>query len=139
MSSVAFRSYLAQSPRVAGALLDVMAARVRETTLNSLHFAMADTMARLAARVIDLAERYGEPIDGGVSVDLPISQEELAAWTGASRAGVGQSLQAMRELGWIQTKRLNILVKGLRGAPRPSRAIARVRRPLLGTALPRSG
>ncbi len=113
MSAATFRAHLEGVPRVAGALLEVMASRVRETTLHSLRFATADTLGRLSARILDLAERYGEPTDGGIPVDLPISQEELAAWTGASRAAVGQSLQMMRELGWIRTQRMKLVVRDL--------------------------
>jgi hypothetical protein len=36
---------------------------------------------------------------------------ELASWIGASRAGVAQSLQLMRQLGWIETRRRTLVVK----------------------------
>ncbi|HEX7609498.1 MAG TPA: helix-turn-helix domain-containing protein, partial [Solirubrobacteraceae bacterium] len=72
----------------------------------------SDTMGRLAARMVELGERYGTPSDGVIAIDSPLSQDELAQWTGASRAGVAQALQAMRELGWIQTTRRRLtLVK----------------------------
>ena len=51
-------------------------------------------MGRLAARIVELAERYGEPSDDGLTVTSPLSREDLAAWTGASRAGVAHALQA---------------------------------------------
>jgi len=44
-------------------------------------------------------------------VTSPLSQEDLAAWTGASRAGVADVLRAMRELGWLQTDRRTIVVR----------------------------
>ncbi len=107
----AFRAHLHRFPRVAGTLLDVVTRRMRESTLASLSFARADTMGRLASRILELADRYGERTDTGIVTALPISQEELAAWTGASRAGVGQCLQTMRELGWIETQRRRLIVK----------------------------
>ncbi len=67
-------------------------------------------MGRLAARIVELADRYGEPGTEGIIVELPISQEELASWTGASRASVAQALQVFRELGWIQTERRRLTV-----------------------------
>jgi CRP-like cAMP-binding protein len=70
-------------------------------------------MGRLAARIVELAERYGESTDSGVVVALPFSQDELAAWTGASRAGMKQSLAEMRDLGWVQTERMRLLVTDL--------------------------
>jgi len=70
-------------------------------------------MGRLAARILELAERHGEPSAEGVSLTSPLSQEDLAAWTGASRAGVADALRAMRELGWLQTVRRTMVVRDI--------------------------
>ena len=71
------------------------------------------TVGRVAARLVELAERYGEPADGGIRVGLPITQEELGSWTSSSRAGVAKALQTMRELGWIETDRRRIVIREL--------------------------
>lgn len=68
---------------------------------------------RLAARLVELAERYGEVSDAGIVIGVPLSQEELAAWVGASHAGVAKALQTLRELGWIGTQRRRIVVHDL--------------------------
>ena len=111
--SQAFRAHLERAPRVAVALLEVVTRRFRETTLKRAEFAASDTIGRLAARIIELAERYGEPTAGGVTVRLPLTHEELAAWTGASRAGVAQAFRTLRELGWIETERRRLVVRDL--------------------------
>lgn len=100
-----FREHLEKTPRVALVLLEVVAGRFREATLNRLQFSSLDTMGRLAARILELAERYGESVNGSIEVPLPLSQEELASWTGASRTGVAQALQSLRELNWLETGR----------------------------------
>ncbi|HLL92824.1 MAG TPA: Crp/Fnr family transcriptional regulator [Solirubrobacteraceae bacterium] len=110
MPAQVFRSYLETTPRVAVVLLEIVARRFREATDQRLQFAASDSMGRLAARIVELADRYGEPGADGIIVDLPISQEELASWTGASRASVAQALQVFRELGWIQTERRRLTV-----------------------------
>ena len=92
-------------------LLETLASRFRNSTIMRSQFASADTMGRLAARILELVERYGEATADGVSLISPISQEDLAAWTGASRAGVADALRTMRELGWLQTNRRAILVR----------------------------
>jgi CRP/FNR family cyclic AMP-dependent transcriptional regulator len=106
----AFRRYLETVPRVAVALLEVIVRRFRETTVRRSQFSSSDTMGRLAARIVELGDRYGHSGPDGVVIDLPISQEELAAWTGSSRAGVVQAIQSLRELGWIETSRRRIVV-----------------------------
>ncbi len=109
----AFRAHLERTPRVAVALLEVIARRFRETTIKRSQFAASDTLGRLAARIVELAERYGQPTDGGVLITVPLSQEEMAAWTGASRAGVAHAFQTLRELGWVQTNRRKLVVRDL--------------------------
>jgi CRP-like cAMP-binding protein len=105
LSALRFRSHLQRTPRVAVVLLESVTSRFRDSTVKRLEFAASDTLGRLAARITELADRYGDPTDGGIAVAMPISQDELASWTGASRAGVAQGLQAMRELGWLSTER----------------------------------
>jgi CRP-like cAMP-binding protein len=112
--SSAFRTHLETTPRVAVALLEVLAHRYRQTTIKRSQFAASDTMGRLAARIVELADRYGESTDSNIAVASPLSQEELAAWTGASRAGVAQALHAFRELGWIETERRTVIVRDIK-------------------------
>jgi CRP-like cAMP-binding protein len=109
----AFRHHLEHTPRVAVVLLRVVSRRFRETTIKRSQFGASDTMGRLAARIVELADRYGEPFDGAVKVALPLTREELAAWTGASRAGVAQALQALRELGWVQGERKSLIISDM--------------------------
>ena len=113
LASSALRYHLVAHPRIAMALLEVTTWRVREATVMTSQFSSLDTLGRLAARVIELAERYGTNTCEGVEVALPISQEELAEWTGASRAGVAKALQTMRDLRWLATTRGRIIVRDL--------------------------
>jgi CRP/FNR family cyclic AMP-dependent transcriptional regulator len=113
LSAATLRNHLETTPRVAVALLEVVAQRFRHSTANRARFAVADTLGRLAARIVELADRYGAPCAQGVRVDSPLSQEDLAAWTGASRAGVAEALRTMRELGWLATERKRITILNL--------------------------
>jgi CRP/FNR family transcriptional regulator, cyclic AMP receptor protein len=108
-----FRTHLESTPRVAVVLLESVAARFREATIRRLQFAASDTLGRLAARIVELADRYGSAGEAGITVAMPISQDELASWTGASRAGVAHALQTMRELGWLTTERRRLIIHEL--------------------------
>jgi CRP/FNR family transcriptional regulator, cyclic AMP receptor protein len=108
-----FRRHLETTPRVAVALLVVVTRRFREATRLRSQFGGSDTIARLAARLVELAERYGAETDDGILITLPLSQEELGAWAGASRAGLASALRTLRELGWIATHRRRIVVLDL--------------------------
>jgi CRP-like cAMP-binding protein len=108
-----FRRHLETTPRVAVVLLEIMTRRFRDATIKNTEFRASDTMGRLAARILELADRYGAPSEDGISLVSPLSQEELAAWAGASRAGAAEAMRALRELGWVQTDRRRLIVKDL--------------------------
>lgn len=108
-----FRRQLETAPGMAVALLEVVIRRFREATRLRSQFGASDTIGRLAARLAELADRYGRPTDDGILITLALSQEELGAWAGASRAGLANALRTLRELGWIATQRRRILVLDL--------------------------
>ena len=113
IASSVFHAHLERTPRVAVALLGVEMGRFRETTLKRSQFAASDTTGRLAARIVELSERYGAEREDGIEIDLALTQDDIAAWTGASRAGVAKAFQTLRELGWIETHRRRLVVRQL--------------------------
>ena len=108
-----FRDYIATTPQAAFALLEVLSRQLRDAVLKRAEFSSSDTIGRLAARLVELAERYGTASERGLVIGLPLSQEELAGWVGASHAGLAKALQVLRELGWIKTERRRIIVSDL--------------------------
>ncbi|MDQ4124938.1 MAG: Crp/Fnr family transcriptional regulator [Actinomycetota bacterium] len=106
----AFKSWLTQHPATALLLLETVLARLRDADRKRVEFSAYDTVARVARRLFELAERFGVETDAGVEIGLPMTQDELAAWTGASRVGVSQALKALRDRGWIETARRSITI-----------------------------
>lgn len=104
------RRHLERTPRVAVVLLQILVHRFREATLKRTQFANTDTMGRLAGRIAELADRYGAPEGDAVAVESPLTREDIAAWTGASRAGAAEALRQLRDLGWIDTDGKKLLV-----------------------------
>jgi CRP/FNR family transcriptional regulator, cyclic AMP receptor protein len=108
-----FRSFLTANPRVGLTIMSMLSRRLRDADRKRVEFAADDTMTRVASRIVELSERFGEEASEEVSIDLPISQEELAGWTGCSRDSVVKALQSMRGLGWIETQRKRIVVRDI--------------------------
>jgi CRP-like cAMP-binding protein len=108
LSATDFLSFLQEVPHVGLVVLRTLSHRLREADLERVDLSIQDTMARVASRIGELADRFGSESAGGVEIHLPISQEELAAWTGCSRDSVVKALQTMRGLGWIETSRRRI-------------------------------
>ena len=107
-----FRGLLAR-PEFALELMRVLTERFRDADRKRIEFGATDTLGRLCARLVELGERYGEPDGSGLAIAMPISQEELADWTAASRAGLSNALRSLRELGWVETERRRIRVMDL--------------------------
>jgi CRP/FNR family cyclic AMP-dependent transcriptional regulator len=81
MTAGSLRAHLRSRPDVAVALLESVTARFREDSVQRMQFAALDTLGRLSARIVELADRYGRPCEEGITVEMPISQDELATWT----------------------------------------------------------
>ncbi len=105
-----FRRFVLENPRVAPLVLEHVAASLAEADRQRVDFATRDVTARIAGRLIELAATDGDRQPDGVRITLPLSQEDLAAWAGASREAVARSLHLLRELGWIETRRRQIKV-----------------------------
>jgi CRP/FNR family cyclic AMP-dependent transcriptional regulator len=118
LSASEFRAVVTSRPLIALELLRLLSRRFRDADRMRIEFAAAQTLTRVATRLVELAQRYGEPDDGAVVIDLPISQEELAAWAGSSREAVAKALHALREMGLVVTDRRRITVSDLDGLRR---------------------
>lgn len=105
-----FVAFLDANPRVALVILRGVIARLREADQRQVEFAAYQTVTRVARRLLELAEHHGEECDEGVRITLPISQEELAGWAGASREAVTKALRELRAVGLIETQRRHITV-----------------------------
>jgi CRP-like cAMP-binding protein len=102
---------LARDPELADELLRLLARRLRESDRQRLELAALDSLARVARRLLELAERFGEPIGDGVRVELPLSQEQLASWCGCSREATIKALRTLREVADITTGRRTVTLR----------------------------
>jgi CRP/FNR family cyclic AMP-dependent transcriptional regulator len=111
VAASAFRAYLHQRPQVALAMLAMLSSRLRASDARLTEFAAADTLGRVCARLVELCDVHGETgAEGSVLITLPITQDDLAGWTGASIESTAKALRALRSLGWITTGRRAIEV-----------------------------
>jgi CRP/FNR family transcriptional regulator, cyclic AMP receptor protein len=113
LSEAAFRRALAEQRGVGVAVLRTVTARLRAASDRQAEYAGHDVVWRVARRLVDLCERFGEPGEDGVEVGLALTQEELAAWTASSREAVARALGVLRTLGWVETRRRRIVVHDL--------------------------
>ena len=108
-----FQAFLGRHPRVAMLVMRMLTERLRDSDRKRIEFAAADTTGRVAARLVELAGRFGVEEEGAVVIDLPLTQEELAGWCGASREATAKALHTLRSLGWVDTARRRLTVNDL--------------------------
>lgn len=87
-------------PRIAIGIIEMLAARLRYATNYAEHLTFLDVHGRVAARLLDLAERYGVQKEG-VEIQLRLTQSDLGDWVGATRERVNRVLANFRDRGLI--------------------------------------
>jgi CRP-like cAMP-binding protein len=110
-----FRAFLADTPGAALALLRVVISRLRDSDRLRVEFGAHDALARVASRLVELAETSGEASEGGIRITLALTQEDLAQWVAASREAVARALASLRRRHLITTARREIVVTDLDG------------------------
>ncbi|MGE0879925.1 MAG: Crp/Fnr family transcriptional regulator [Acidimicrobiia bacterium] len=111
ISNKRFLEFVQHHPQVLFQLTVDLATRLRTTTRHNVEFGAGDALGRLSSRLLEVAERFGaQQLDGTVRVESPVTQADLAAWTGLSREAVVKGLRALRALGWIENQGKTITV-----------------------------
>jgi CRP/FNR family cyclic AMP-dependent transcriptional regulator len=113
VSRSSFAALLERRPRIALAILRMVAHRLRYADVQQAQFATHDVVGRLAQRLVELCERFGTQQERGIEIRLPLSQEELASWVGASREAVSKAFQLLRSLHIVETGRRRVTVLDL--------------------------
>jgi CRP/FNR family cyclic AMP-dependent transcriptional regulator len=105
-------------------MIRILASRLREADRRRLEFASLDTLGRVAWRLVELSERFGRKTAEGIAVELPISQDQLASWCGASRESTVKALATLRSIGCITTSRKHVLIGDPDGLRRQTQGFA---------------
>ena len=104
------RGFLRDHPDSALVLIRMLVRRLSEATRDVVDLATRDSVGRIAKRLLELSSEHGAPTGAGMRIELSLSQDELAQWTGATRETVSRALRLMRQLGWVATDHRTITV-----------------------------
>ncbi len=105
-----FRAFLRDRPDAALVLIRMLVKRLSEASRDLAALATQDAVGRVAKRLLDLSAEHGVPSARGTRIELSLTQDELARWTGATRETVSRALRLMRQLGWVATDHRAITV-----------------------------
>ncbi len=113
-----FTAFLHAHPRAMWLLLRILTGRLREANRKRAEFGVYDTLTRVARRLVELAERFGEPTESGIRITLSFTQDELAGWVGASHEAVAKAFRTFRAHGYLRTQRRTVTVLDIEGLRR---------------------
>lgn len=115
------KEFLATRPGVAATLLAALARRLRRTNESLADLVFVDVPGRVAKALLDLAGRFGRPLDDGILVSHDLTQEELAQLVGASRETVNKALADFATRGWLRLEARAVLLQDIERLKRRAR------------------
>jgi CRP-like cAMP-binding protein len=104
VEKVALGEHVRRDPKCALALLIVYAQWVQRRERTVVRLAHRDTRGRLASVLLELADRFGEPREGEVAIEMRLPHLMLAEMTASSRVGVSKEMARFRREGVIKTR-----------------------------------
>ncbi len=114
-------SWLERHPAMSKVMLAALARRLRRTNENLADLVFSDVPGRVAKALLDLAQRFGQPLDDGLRVAHDLTQEELAQLVGASRETVNKALADFAARGWVRREGRAIVLLDLNRLERRAR------------------
>ena len=105
-----FMALIRNSPQLAERLMITLAGMVRRADETMADLVFLDLEGRLVKKLLELAEAHGRDVDGAIEIELPMTQEDLAAMIGATRASVNKLLGWYEDHGAIQRRGRRIAI-----------------------------
>jgi CRP/FNR family cyclic AMP-dependent transcriptional regulator len=99
-----------EHPTLAIAAMRQLTREFRTSNRRQLALGGLDTLGRVARQLADLAEIFGEPVDGGIQITIPVTHQDLANWVGASREGAGRAVAQLERLGHVTSPKRRCVV-----------------------------
>ena len=101
---------LRENPAAMERLLATLAGMVRRADEGVADLVFLDLEGRLVKKLLELAADHGRVSAGAVEIELPLTQEDLAAMIGATRASVNKMLGWYEDRGAIERRGRRIAI-----------------------------
>ena len=107
----AFLHAVRENPLLLESLLESLGTLLRSLLAQASDLVFLDLASRVAKQLMTLAEKNGRPDNGGITLDLHLSQSGLAGMVGGSRPSVNQILKSFEARGYLEVKGRRIFIK----------------------------
>ncbi len=99
-----------QYPDLAINLLSIVLERVVDVQDRYLEVCTERVDQRIARSLLRLMRRAGSKTRSGIQIDIPLSRQNIADYSGTTLYTVSRTLSAWEKIGWIKSKREQIVV-----------------------------
>ncbi len=97
-----FMRFIQANPDFALHVLQTMARRIRRLNNQVSDIFFLDLPARLARQLLELADEHGRTTPEGITIQIALTQTDLAEMTGATRVSINKALGRFRRAGWVK-------------------------------------
>jgi len=105
-----FMALLDHSPQIGRLLIIALADRLRAANALIASTTSQDIRSRLAALLLNLMERFGEPAPNGVRIALRLTNQEMANMIGTTRETVNRTLNRFWDERLIDMRTANVVI-----------------------------
>lgn len=102
------------NPGIALGMLKIMARRLRMAQKQINELALMDTSRRMASTLLFLAAEQGVPCEGGVAIDMSLTNQDLANMIGTSRETANRILSDLRRQKAITVDKKQIVITDMK-------------------------
>jgi len=108
-----FFPFLTQNENAVRSILRALSMRLRRTDDLFAEISFLTVSARLAKRLLELAEPLQNPAKESPEYRIQMSQRDIAAMLGVTRESINKELKILRDKGMVTTSRNAIIVQDL--------------------------
>ena len=104
-----FHNSIMKNPKIAIQAMEVLSKRLRNTNQMVEDLIFLDVYGRVAKKLVELADAHGSKAeDGGIRIEMRLTQQELASMVGASRESVNKVMGYFTDKNFISTDKHRI-------------------------------
>jgi CRP/FNR family cyclic AMP-dependent transcriptional regulator len=110
LSRDAFRKHMRHYPQLSLNFMKELSMRMRYNTRQMDSFASLGVSQRLARKLMELGQSYGQAQPNGVVISMTLTQSDLASLIGATRESINKNLRDFRRQQWIHMEQGQITI-----------------------------
>ncbi len=101
---------MAKFPPIAFNILNIVLERLDELQNRYMELSTEQVKQRIARTLLRLMQRAGAKIPGGIQINIPLSRQNIADYSGTTVYTVSRTLSVWEKKGWIRSSRGKVVI-----------------------------